>query len=118
MKRKQFVKIVDTLIARLEKNEPMYTCNEIDTICLGSLSIESDMRVAYEKIMGLHGQIPVGFIDPIEFDELDLQQYSALSRERNSALSRERKSRRIIALSLFREWILRSGDYKGFNYEK
>jgi hypothetical protein len=110
MKRKQFVKIVDTLIARLEKNEPMYTCNEIDTLCLGSLSLESDMRVAYEKIMGLHGKIPVGFIDPIDFDELDLHQYSALNIER--------KSRRIIALSLFREWILRSGDYKGFNYEE
>jgi hypothetical protein len=110
MKRKQFIKIVDTLIERLEKGEELYSCNEIDTMCLGSLSIQSGMRTAYEKVMGQYGYIPVGFISNEEFQTLDLHTYSALNKER--------RARRITALALFKEWILRSGEYRGFDYEE
>ena len=103
MTRKQFVTIIDTIINRLEKGENLYTCNEIDELCLGIYFSQSDMRVAYENLIGEHaGYIPVGFHSNSDYFE-----------PYNSA----KAARRVTALSLFKESTLQSGDYKGFEYE-
>jgi hypothetical protein len=109
MTRKQFITIIDTLVSRLEKGEEMYTCNEIDDICLGGLGIESDMRAAYENLMGeKKGYIPVGFVSNVGYGEpCSYRQAQA-----------DKAARRVSALSLFKESVLRSEDYKGFKYEK
>ena len=111
MTRKQFITIIDKIISRLEKGEQLYTCNEIDDLCLGGLGIESDMRVAYENLMGeWKGIIPTGFLSNKEYVFSELISYDKLNHERSV--------RRITALSLFKESMLKSGDYKGFEYEK
>ena len=109
MTRNQFITIIDTLISRLEKGEEMYTCNEIDNACLGRSGIESDMRVAYANLMGEYaGYIPVGFISNVGYQP-DFYNYKQAQADQ--------AARRIAALSLFKASVLRSGDYKGFEYE-
>ena len=111
MTRKKFITIIDKIISRLEKGEQLYTCNEIDDMCRDGLGIESDMRVAYENLMGeWKGIIPVGFYSNKEYEFSDLITYNNQNHERSV--------RRITALSLFKESMLKSGDYKGFEYEK
>lgn len=110
MTRKQFITIIDTIISRLEKGEQLYTCNEIDIACVGRFG-ESDMREAYENLMGeWKGIIPVGFYSNKEYEFSDLITYNNQNYERSA--------RRVTALSLFKESMLKSGDYKGFEYEK
>ena len=110
MTRKQFVTIIDTIINRLEKGENLYTCNEIDDLCLGIHCGQSDMRAAYENLMGeWKGIIPVGFYSNKEYVFSELISYTKINHERSA--------RRVTALSLFKESTLKSGDYKGFEYE-
>ena len=108
MTRKQFVTIIDTLIGRLEKGEEIYTCNEIDKACLGHIGMDSGMRVAYENLMGEYaGYIPVGFHSNVGY----VEPYNYKQSQAAQA------ARRVTALTLFKASVLRSGEYRGFEYE-